>query len=133
VTPAQGVGPTVTEPLDDRERLELRIARLLVLGTYLGVALLAIGIVLMLASGVDPLTTPSVRFDPASIAGDLTALRATGFLWTGVLVLMALPVTRVAIAAVAFARSGDRRMAAIALAVLIVLAISVVLVQVEAA
>jgi uncharacterized membrane protein len=118
---------------DDRERLELRIARLLVLGTYLGVALLAIGIVLMLASGVDPLTTPAVRFDPAAIAGDITALRATGFLWAGVLVLMALPLTRVAIAAIAFARSGDRRMAAIAVAVLIVLAVSVVLVQAEAA
>jgi len=119
--------------IDDRERLDLRIARLLVLGTYLGVALLAIGIVLMLAAGIDPLTTPPARFEPASVAGDITALRATGFLWAGVLVLMALPVTRVAIAAVAFARAGDRRMAAIAVAVLIVLAVSVVLVQVEAA
>ena len=118
---------------DDRERLELRIARLLVLGTYLGVALLAVGIVLMIAGGVDPLTTPSVRFDAASIAGDVLALRAAGFLWAGVLVLMALPVTRVAIAAVAFARAGDRRMAAIAVGVLVVLAASVVLVQAEVA
>jgi uncharacterized membrane protein len=118
---------------DDRERLDLRIARLLILGTYLGVGLLAIGIVLMLASGVDPLTTPAAPFDPASLVGDVTALRATGFLWAGVLVLMALPLTRVAIAAVAFARAGDRRMAAIAVAVLVVLAVSVVLVQAEAA
>jgi uncharacterized membrane protein len=119
--------------IDDRERLELRIARLLVLGTYLGVALLAIGIVLMLAAGVDPMTTPPPSFDPSSIVGDITALRPTGFLWAGVLVLMALPVTRVAIAALAFARGGDRRMAAIAVAVLIVLAASVVLVQAEGA
>jgi uncharacterized membrane protein len=129
VTRAAGVA----DVNEDRERLELLIARLLVLGTYLGVALLAVGIVLMLASGVDPLTTPSAPFDPVALAGDVLALRATGFLWTGILVLMALPVTRVAISAVAFARAGDRRMAAIAIAVLIVLAASVVLVQAEVA
>jgi len=123
----------MTEPGGARQRLELRIARLLILGTYLGVALLAVGILLMLASGTDPLATPSVPFDPASIPGDALALRATGFLWAGILVLMALPVTRVAIAAAAFARAGDRRMAAIAVAVLVVLAMSVVLVQVEVA
>jgi uncharacterized membrane protein len=123
----------MTGPGDARQRLELRIARLLILGTYLGVALLAVGILLMLASGTDPLATPSAPFVPASIPGDVLALRATGFLWAGILVLMALPVTRVAIAAAAFARAGDRRMAAIAVAVLVVLAISVVLVQVEVA
>jgi uncharacterized membrane protein len=119
--------------MTDPTILELRIARLLVLGTYLGVALLAAGIALMVATGVDPLAAPTPAFDPGALVRDLVALRATGFLWAGLLVVMALPVTRVAIAAAGFGLSGERRMAAIALAVIAVLAISVVLVQAEGA
>ena len=103
------------------------------LGTYLGVALLAVGLVLMLASGVDPLTTPSAPFDPVALAGDVLALRATGFLWPGILVADGAARDAGGVSAVAFARAGDRRMAAIAVAVLIVLAASVVLVQAEVA
>ena len=119
--------------MTDPTRLELRIARLLVLGTYAGVALLAVGIVLMVAAGLDPQTAPVPAFDPGTIVADLLAFRATGFLWAGLLVVMALPVTRVAIAAAGFGVSGERRMAAIALTVLAVLAMSVVLVQAEGA
>jgi uncharacterized membrane protein len=111
--------------------LETRIARLLIVGTGVGVTLLGIGIVLMLLQGVDPLATPAVAFRPDTIAVDVLALRPEGFLWSGLLVVMALPVTRVAVAAAAFLRHGDRVMALIALSVLVVLAVSVLLAEAE--
>jgi uncharacterized membrane protein len=125
-------GPMRTTPYDPTH-LETRIARLLVAGTYAGVALLAAGIALMAVQGVDPLASSGTAFTPEAIPGDLLALRPAGFLWAGLLIVMALPVTRVAVAAVAFLGGGERRMAAIAVAVLVVLAISVALVQGEAA
>jgi uncharacterized membrane protein len=123
--------PASTIELTDAARLELRIARVLVVGTYLGVALLAVGMVLQLAAGTDPLSAVASPLDLGRLPADLIAVRPASFQWAGLLVVMALPVTRVVVAAAAFTMAGDRRMAGIAVAVVIVLAVSVVLVQLE--
>jgi uncharacterized membrane protein len=104
--------------------LEGRVAKLLRYGTYSAVGLLAIGVVMMLAVGGSPLdAAPSL--EPATLIDDLLALRLDAFLWLGLLVVLATPATRVAVSVVGFWRSGDRGMAAVAVAILSVIAIGV--------
>ncbi|HEY7132368.1 MAG TPA: DUF1634 domain-containing protein [Candidatus Limnocylindrales bacterium] len=117
----------VGEPVDTAGvRLERSIARLLTIGTYLSIALLAIGFVLMLATGVSPLAgTPA--FDPASIPADLLALRPLGYLWLGLIVIVATPSARVVASLIGYARSGERRMVYVSIAILVVIGLSVTL------
>lgn len=104
---------------------ERRIGRLLIAVTYLAVALLLVGVGLMALGGISPLDDgPS--FDPATLVADIVALDPAGFLWLGLLAVIATPLSRVIAAAVGFARSGDRMMVAVALAILLVIAIGVV-------
>jgi uncharacterized membrane protein len=107
-------------------RLERSIARLLTGGTYLSIALLAIGFGLMLLNGISPLT-PAPPFDARQIPADILALRPTGFLWLGLIVVVATPASRVLASLIGFQRSGERRMALIAVAILVVIALSVVI------
>jgi uncharacterized membrane protein len=117
----------VGEPVDPSDvRLERSIARLLTVGTYTSIALLAIGFVLMLASGISPLEG-APPFDARAIPADILALRPTGFLWLGLIVVVATPAARVAASLVGYLRSGERRMAVIAVAILAVIALSVIL------
>ena len=104
--------------------LERSIARLLTGGTYLSIGLMAVGVVLMLAGGISPLA-PAPPFEPAEIPADIMALRPVGFLWLGLLVILATPVARVAASGLGFALGGERRMALVALAILIVIAVGV--------
>jgi uncharacterized membrane protein len=106
-------------------RLEQSIARLLTVGTYAAIALLAIGFALMVATGVSPLSG-GPRFDVTAIPGDLLALRPTGFLWLGLLVVVATPAARVLASLVGFAQRGERRMVVVAALILLVIALSVV-------
>jgi uncharacterized membrane protein len=117
----------VGDPVDTTGvRLERSIARLLTVGTYASIALLAIGFGLMLVTGVSPLTgTPA--FDPASIPADVVALRPLGFLWLGLIVIVATPSARVAASLIGYARSGERRMVYVSIAILVVIALSVAL------
>ena len=107
-------------------RLERSIARLLTVGTWLSIALLAVGFVLMLAQGISPLD-PAPAFDLRSIPAHIAALDSLGFLWLGLIVVVATPSARVAAALVGYARAGDRRMALVAVAVLVVIGVSVAL------
>jgi len=107
--------------------LEHTIARLLTWGTYLGVALLAIGVLGMLAVGISPLEPAWPPFDLGAIPGELLALRPIGFLWAGLLVVIATPPARVAAALFGYARSGQHTMAAISAAILVVIGAAVVL------
>jgi uncharacterized membrane protein len=107
--------------------LDRAIARLLTAGTYLGVALLAVGVLGMITAGTSPFDTTFPGFDATRLPSDLTALRPAGFLWSGLLVIIATPVIRVAAALVAFLRAGDRRMALISAGILAVIALGVVL------
>jgi uncharacterized membrane protein len=103
---------------------ERRIGRLLIAVTYLAVALLLIGVGLMALDGISPLDG-GPPFDAASLVADIAALEPAGFLWLGLLAVIATPLSRVIAAAVGFARSGDRMMVAVALAILLVIAVGV--------
>jgi uncharacterized membrane protein len=100
------------------------IGRLLIGVTYVAGALLLVGVLLMLAAGIDPLSGgPSL--DPGAVVGDVVSLQPAGFLWLGLIAVIATPISRVVAAAVAFASAGERRMVGVALAILLVIAVSV--------
>jgi uncharacterized membrane protein len=104
---------------------ERTIGRLLIGVTYAATALLAIGVALMLAAGIAPLSG-GPRLDISSLVGDLASIQPAGFLWLGLIVVIATPITRVVAAAIAFARAGEQRMVAVALAIVVVIAVSIV-------
>jgi uncharacterized membrane protein len=106
--------------------LERTIGRLLTVGTYLSIGLLAVGLALMLASGIGPLSGgPSL--DLARIPSDVAGLRPAAFLWLGLLVAIGTPSARVATSLAGYLRSGERAMALVAGLVLVVIALSVAL------
>lgn len=106
--------------------LEPRIARVLKLGTYTSIVLIAVGVVLMATTGTSPRDL-APALDLARIPGDLVALRPSGFLWLGMLVILATPSARVAVALAGYVRRGEREMAIVALLILVVIAVGVVL------
>ena len=107
--------------------IEHAIARLLTWGTYIGVVALAIGVVAMLAAGISPLDPDYPALDPGSIVSDLLALQPSGFLWVGLLVVIATPPARVATALVGYIAARDRPMAVVSAAILVVIAAAVAL------
>lgn len=103
------------------------IARLLSVGTWAAVAVILAGVVGMLVTGVEPMAGGAIpAFDLARIPVDLLALRPEGFLWAGLLVVIALPIARVAVAGAGFFAAGERRLAAVSGGVLLVVLISIV-------
>lgn len=106
--------------------VEARIARLLAGGTWAAVILLAVGTVGLLAGGRSPLDSGWPAFDLARLPADLGSLRAEGFLWLGLLATLATPLLRVAAATLGFAKAGERRLAALGVGVLVVIALAVV-------
>ena len=106
--------------------LDRSIARLLTAGTYGSVALLAFGAVLLFVNGLNPLGG-APAFDPGRVLDDIVHLRAVGFMWLGLLVVVATPAARVTAALVAYLRTGQRTMAVIATLILVVIALSVAL------
>jgi uncharacterized membrane protein len=109
--------------------LERSIGRLLTLGTYASIALLALGFVLLLATGLGPRSS-APRFDPTRLLADIAALRPEGPIWLGLAIVVATPSARVVAALVAYQRRRDRAMAAIAALILVVIAASVVVARV---
>ena len=104
--------------------LEVGLARVLQVGTYTSVALVAIGSILLLASGGSPITG-GPPLDLGRLLPDLLALRPEGFLWLGILGVLSTPSLRVGRALLGFARRGEHRMVAISLLVLAVIAVGV--------
>jgi uncharacterized membrane protein len=103
---------------------EHRIGRLLIAMTYVAVGLLVVGVVLMVADGISPLSGgPSLNL--ATFGSQLLALDPAAFLWLGLLVVVATPIGRVIVAGVAYARQADWLMVAIALGILVIIAIGV--------
>jgi uncharacterized membrane protein len=100
------------------------IGRLLIVATSLAVASLVVGAVLMITGGIDPLSG-GPNLDLASLAPQVTRLQPAGFLWLGLLAVIGAPIGRVIIAAVAYARAGDRLMVGISLAILLVIAVGI--------
>jgi uncharacterized membrane protein len=97
----------VTEPRGDD--LERSVARLLSAGTYASIALLAAGVVAMAAAG----------------RSDLAALRPEGFVWLGIVLVVATPSARVATSLAGYLRRHDRPMAVVSILILCVIALSV--------
>lgn len=118
--------PTLA-PATDADAVELAIARLLLAGTVAGVVLLSIGVILMLAAGMDPLAAEFPAFDPATILPDMAALRADGFLWAGLVILISTPIARTVGELVMFTARRDRVMALVSAAILGVIVMSVVI------
>jgi len=81
----------------------------------------------MLAAGLDPLDHGAVPpFRLAAIPGEILALDPAGFLWAGIVLIIALPIGRVVVSGLGFLAARDVRMAAISLGVLVVVLVSVV-------
>jgi uncharacterized membrane protein len=117
VTPPPSAGPTGS--------LEVAVAHVLQLGTYAAVALVAVGTVLLIVAGHSPLEGgPALTAD--RILGDIVALEPAGFLWLGILGVLATPALRVLRALLGFARRGERGMVGTSVAVLVVIAVGVV-------
>ena len=109
---------------DDRG-IETTIARLLQLGTYGAMALVLAGVALMAVGGVDPLAAGAPPFDPATLLPDILGLRAAGFLWLGIVLIIALPVGRVVLELAGAVAERDRSMIAIAVGILVVVGIAI--------
>jgi uncharacterized membrane protein len=93
--------------------------------TYVAVALLALGVILMVGAGISPLDG-GPRLDPGAIFADVSRLDPAGFLWLGLIAVVATPVARVVAAAIAAARLGDRGLLGVALAILVVIGLGLV-------
>ena len=104
--------------------LEVALAHVLQLGTYASVALIAAGSLLLLADG-GSLLGGGPALVPDRIVPDILALRPAGFLWLGIVGVLATPGLRVLRALIGFWRRGERGMALVALLVLIVVAVGV--------
>ena len=115
-------GARITPPAD----LDRSIARILTMGTYGSVALLGVGVVLMLAAGIAPLAG-GPRFELDLLVDDLVHFRPAGFLWLGIVAVIATPSARVLASLVGFARRGERPMAIVATLILAVIVLSVAL------
>jgi uncharacterized membrane protein len=106
--------------------LEHAIARILTIGTYLSVGLLGIGVALMALNGISPLTT-APPLDPSLLLVQIRAADPVGFLWLGLIVVIATPIARVIASLVGYLHDGERAMAFVSLAILVVIATSVIL------
>ena len=104
---------------------ERTIGRLLIAITYVSVGLLAVGFGLMIANGISPLDA-GPPLDLATLGAQLVALDPAGFLWLGLLAVIAAPVGRVIVAAVSYGRDRDWTMVAISIAILAVIVVGVV-------
>jgi uncharacterized membrane protein len=122
--PASGADIPREQPDAVDRGLEGGIAQVLSIGTLASVVMLAIGGVLFLASGGSPMD-PAPTFDLTRVPSELASLAPTGFLWLGLVVVVATPAARVAAGLVGYARTGERGMAIVALLVLIVIAAGV--------
>ena len=107
--------------------LDLAVARLLNAGTVVAVAILALGVVAMAVTGRSPLDTPVPQLDLARLPQDLIALRPEGFLWLGLIAVIATPLSRVVASLVGYVRQGERTMILISVAILSVIGASVVI------
>jgi uncharacterized membrane protein len=63
--------------------------------------------------------------DLSTLVADLVSLQPAGFLWLGLLTVIATPLSRVVAAAIGFGRAGDREMVAVAVGILAVIAVSI--------
>ena len=121
-TPA---APGTSAATSAAEALEAAIGRLLVVGTWAAMALVLAGVLLLLASGMDPLTDEIPPFDLRAIPSQVLALEPVGFLWAGIVLVILLPIGRVVVAGLAFVAARDWRLALVSFLVLLVVLVSI--------
>jgi uncharacterized membrane protein len=109
---------------DQAAGAERLIGRLLIAVTYVAVGLLVVGVVLMVADGISPLSG-GPGLDLATLRSQLVALDPAAFLWLGLMAVVAAPIGRVIVAGIAYARQADWLMVAIALGILVIIAVGV--------
>ena len=107
--------------------LDVAVAQLLRAGTISAVAIMTVGVALMVVHGVSPTDKPFPEFDIGRIPSDIVALRPEGFLWLGLIAVMLTPISRVTASLVGYVRTNDRTMVLISIAILAVIAVSVIL------
>ena len=98
--------------------------RLLIGITYVSVVLLLIGVALMIKDGISPLDG-GPGLDLAALGATLAGLEPAGYLWLGLLVVIAAPICRVIVAGIAYARDADWLMVGISVAILLVIAVGI--------
>jgi uncharacterized membrane protein len=119
-------GTTSGRPDDERElrgiaaAAEFRIGRLMIGMTYASVAVLVIGVALMVAAGISPLSG-GPAFDASQLVAELTSISPVGFLWLGLVIVIATPIVRVIGAAISYGLAGQWIMVAIAIGILVVI------------
>jgi uncharacterized membrane protein len=104
---------------------EWAIGRLLIAMTYVAVALLIVGVVLMLAAGTSPLSA-GPAFHLADVVPDILALRPEGFIWLGLLVVVSTPIVRVVVAGFGYGRDREWPMVGVAIGILVVIAVAII-------
>jgi uncharacterized membrane protein len=103
---------------------ERRLGRLLIAVTYAAVVLLTAGVALLLLNGISPLAG-GPPLDPGLLVGDIRRLAPAGFLWLGLIAVIATPVSRVVAAAIGFLRAGEWLMALVAAAILVIIGLGI--------
>lgn len=104
--------------------LEVALAHVLQVGTYVSIALVAVGSLLLVASGHSPVEG-GPPLNVLGLVGDIVALRPAGFLWLGILGVLSTPALRVGRALLGFLRRGESRMVLVSVLVLVVIAVGV--------
>ena len=120
-------GPRHAPPAD----LDRTIGRILTIGTYGSILLIAIGCVLMFAARIDPLAG-GPPLEPGLIVFDITHLQPAGFMWLGLLTLLLTPIARVVVSFFGYVSRGERTMAVVSVLILVVIATSIVIGNAEA-
>ena len=110
--------------------LDLTIGRLLTIGTNVAVLLLAVGCVLLFAGQLDPMAG-GPPLEPGLIIDDITHLQPAGFIYLGLLALLATPVLRVVVSLGGFIARRERTMSIVAALILVVIALSIILGRAE--
>jgi uncharacterized membrane protein len=116
-------------PREAIPKLELAISLVLRYGVILSFVVIAIGSILFLTSGqaVVRLTGTPLPHNPIDVLTGVLQLQPKAIIDFGLFLLIATPVTRVAVAAIAFLFEADFTYALISLVVLLVLLASFVL------
>jgi uncharacterized membrane protein len=115
----------IDQGAETRRATREAVARLYDIGSRIAFVLLLAGVVLMLWTGIDP--RPGSGGPPPLgqwLAG-VVGLQPDAFIWAGIGLTAVVPAATVLVAAVGFARSGNRRPALTALAVLALLALTI--------
>jgi uncharacterized membrane protein len=116
--------PQATEQARKQRDVNQVVHTVLIIGLALSTALMLVGICIDLFSQQD---LPTAVPDLGDVLGRVAALRPSGFLALGLLVLIATPILRVIGSIVAFLYERDWRYAGITTVVLLVLSISLLL------